>query len=139
MIKKVSVYLMGVFYTFAGLNHFVNPDFYIPLIPDYLAFKSGINYFSGLLEIIFGLGIFFNKTRKAAAWGIIVLLLLFIPSHIHFIKIGGCIDEGLCTPLWVAWLRMILIHPLLIFWAFFANTSAHPYLKRTGPGKVANP
>lgn len=118
---RISVAVMGAFYILAGLNHFVFPEFYLPLIPDYLPFHGFINYASGALETLLGLGLFFTKTRKAAAYAIVGLLLLFIPSHVHFIRIGGCVPDGLCAGLAVSWLRLILIHPLLILWAVYTG------------------
>lgn len=109
---------MSVFYIMAGLNHFVSPDFYYPLIPDYLGFPKGINILSGGIELLFGVGLLVAKTRSLAVYGIILMLLAFIPSHVYFIQIGSCINEGLCVPEWVGWIRLILVHPLLIFWAW---------------------
>ncbi|MEL6538098.1 MAG: hypothetical protein AAFQ98_21955 [Bacteroidota bacterium] len=51
--------------------------------------------------------------------GIIAMLLAFIPSHIHFIQLGACVPDGLCTPVWVAWFRLVIIHPCFIFWAYW--------------------
>jgi len=118
MVKKFFKYLLGIFFILAGRNHFANTEFYIPLIPDYLPFPVLINNVSGIFEILLGLGILFKKYSKIAAWGIIVLLVLFIPSHIYFIQIGACVEDGLCVPKWVAWIRLLLIHPILIFWAY---------------------
>jgi uncharacterized membrane protein len=118
MLSRILIFFMGAFYVFAGVNHFINPQFYEPLIPDYLPWNSFINYASGALEIVFGLGIFIPKYRKISAQAILILLILFIPSHIHFIQIGACIPEGLCTPMCLAWLRIIVIHPLLLLWAY---------------------
>jgi len=123
MKKKISLYLQSLFYVFAGLNHFLNPEFYYPLIPDYLAELSGfINSFSGVVEIGFGTLLLFPKSRKRAAYGIIFMLIAFIPSHTYFIEVGSCIDDGLCVPEWVGWLRLIAIHPLLIWWAWSVRT-----------------
>jgi uncharacterized membrane protein len=121
MLSRILIFFMGAFYVFAGVNHFINPQFYEPLIPDYLPWNSFINYASGVLEIVLGLGIFIPKYRKISAQAILILLVLFIPSHIHFIQIGACIPEGLCTPMWLAWLRLVLIHPVLMFWAYFVS------------------
>ncbi len=120
LIKSITMF-MGFFYFFAGVNHFINPEFYKPLIPDYLPWNDVINFTSGLLESAFGIGVLFGKTRKISAYGIIVLLFLFIPSHIYFIQIGGCIPDGLCVPLWIAWVRLIVIHPILISWAYYVS------------------
>jgi uncharacterized membrane protein len=118
MAKKLFRYLFIGFMLFAGINHFLNPGFYYPLIPSYLPFPKGINLVSGALEIVLGALLLVSKWKSFAAYGIIILLILFIPSHIHFIQIGACIPDGLCTPHWVAWVRLIIIHPLLLFWAW---------------------
>ena len=118
MMRSALTYSLGLFYLVAGANHFINPDFYLPLIPDYLPFKDFLNSASGVIEIMLGVGVLYPATRRAASLGIIVLLVLFVPSHVHFIQIGGCVGEGLCVPQWVAWLRLVAIHPLLIYWAF---------------------
>lgn len=117
MIVSLRYFLIG-FYLFAGSYHFVNPDFYYDLIPDYLPYPKLINYTSGVLEILLALGVVFPKTRLIAAKGIIILLLLFVPSHVYFIQIGSCIENGLCVPEWLGWVRLVVIHPLLILWAW---------------------
>jgi len=123
MIKKSIIMFMGLFYIFAGVNHFINPEFYKPLIPDYLPWNDILNVISGLLESVFGMGILCKKTRKISSYGIITLLFLFIPSHIYFIQIGACIPNGLCVPMWIAWVRLIIIHPILIYWAYYVSKS----------------
>ncbi len=117
MIKFFRILLIG-FYLFAGSYHFINPEFYLGLIPDYLPYPEFLNYISGVLEVLLGIGVALPKYRLTAAYGIMVLMLLFIPSHVYFIQIGSCIDGGLCVPPWLAWFRLILIHPLLIYWAW---------------------
>jgi len=116
--NKWSVRLMGSFYFIAGFNHFINPTFYLPLIPPYLPYPEEINLVSGILEIIVGFGILLPKTRKLASYAIIAMLLAFIPSHVFFIQIGSCVEEGLCVPEWIGWLRLFIIHPILLFWAW---------------------
>ena len=120
-MKRFSQYLQVAFYLFAGSYHFINPDFYAGLIPDYLPFHDFINLASGVIEIILGLGLLFPATKKLASYSIIAMLIAFIPSHVYFIQIGGCIEGGLCTTMWVAWIRLIIVHPLLILWAWSAR------------------
>ncbi|TRX59091.1 hypothetical protein FNH22_11240 [Fulvivirga sp. M361] len=117
-MKKISFYLLIAFFVLAGLNHFRDPAFYYPLIPPYLPFPKVINVISGILEVILGLGLIWSKVRNDAAYALIFLLILFIPSHVYFIQVGGCVESGLCVPLWVAWLRLVIIHPLLIAWVW---------------------
>ncbi|MGF1638497.1 MAG: hypothetical protein ACFCUU_15580 [Cyclobacteriaceae bacterium] len=117
--KTISLYFMSGFYVIAGINHFVNPQFYYPLIPDYLPYHSLLNILSGFAEIILGLLLLLVTTRKLASYGIIAMLILFIPAHIHLIDMGGCIDLGLCVPLWVAWVRLVPLQLLLMYWAWW--------------------
>ena len=117
-LQRASLYLISGFYILAGVNHFVDPAFYYPLIPDWLPEPELINTVSGVIEIAFGVGFFSPKTRKLASYGVIAMLLAFIPSHIYFIQIGSCIDNGLCVPEWIGWARLVAVHPLLIYWAY---------------------
>lgn len=123
--KQLSLWLMVAFYLAAGINHFRMPEFYYPLIPDYMGYKVLLNTVSGVAEIGLALLLVPLITRRAAAWGIIALLLAFLPAHIWFITQGGCLDpQGLCVPVWVAWVRLLLIHPLLLGWAWMHSRDA---------------
>lgn len=116
-MKKFSIAFQIFFFTFAGILHFVMPEFYYSLIPDYFGFKYEINILAGVAEIILGVGSYFLKTRKLATYLILLMLICFIPSHVHFIQIGSCTAK-LCTPEWVGYLRLIIIHPILLFWVY---------------------
>jgi uncharacterized membrane protein len=115
---------MTIFYLIAGFNHFVNPDFYLPLIPPFFNSPEKINVLSGIAEIILGIGILFYPSRKYASFGIILMLLAFIPSHVYFIQLNSCIEGGLCVPEWIGWIRLVLIHPALLFWVWEAGKSS---------------
>ncbi|MEO1052381.1 MAG: hypothetical protein AAFX87_17235 [Bacteroidota bacterium] len=118
MGRKVSLVLIVLFYLAAGLNHFRDPGFYLPLIPDYLPYPNAINIISGIAEMLLGLGLVFRQSRKVSAYLIIAMLVAFIPSHVYFIQIGSCTSGGLCVPEWIGWIRLIVVHPLLIWWAW---------------------
>lgn len=115
-LKKTNVLLLSGFYVVAGVNHFVNPNFYYPLIPDYLPFHEVIIYLSGLVEILLGIGVLIEKTRKISAYLLVGLLIIFISAHVHFLEIESCVEDGLCVPEWISWVRLLVIHPLLIAW-----------------------
>jgi uncharacterized membrane protein len=117
-MKKVSLYVQAGFYVFAGSNHFINPDFYNGMIPPYFPAHDFINLAAGVVEILLGIGLFLKSTRKWAAYGIIAMLVAFISSHWYFIEIGGCIPDGLCAPLWLGWVRLVVVHPMLMLWAW---------------------
>ena len=118
MIKKVSLIVLITGYLAAGINHFRNPASYLNIIPGYIPYPITANMVSGVLEILFALLLILPKTRFYAAWGIILLLVAFLPVHIDMIanaplKLGTLT----VTPL-LAWLRLLL-QPVLMLWAWW--------------------
>lgn len=121
-MKKTAFYLLVALYIIAGINHFWHSRFYYPIIPPYLQqWGYQLNIIAGLTEISLGLLLVFSVTRKWAAIGIIFMLLAFISAHIYFIQINSCIPNGLCVLQWVGWARLIIVHPLLIAWAWWCR------------------
>lgn len=117
MVKNISLIIMTVFYLVSGINHFLHPDNYYPLIPPYLPFPQFINITSGVAEIVLSALLIFPTTRKVGAYGIVILLILFIPTHIYMIQKGGCMSIKICLPAWVAWVRLFPLQFILIVWA----------------------
>ncbi|MBT3794167.1 MAG: hypothetical protein HOJ63_03845 [Flavobacteriaceae bacterium] len=84
-MKKIWLILkvvLAIFLIFGGVQHFISPNNYIPFVPSFLPFTLAIIYLSGLFEILFGLALFFKKLETIGAWGILILMLLFLPIHI---------------------------------------------------------
>ena len=117
-VVKFNLLIQSGFYFVAGINHFLNPQFYLPLIPEYIPWHEFVNIFSGIAEILLAIGILIKSTRKISSLLIMLMLIAFIPSHWYFIQIGSCIDSGLCVDPIIGWLRLLLIHPILILWAY---------------------
>ncbi|HIB73723.1 MAG TPA: DoxX family protein [Candidatus Marinimicrobia bacterium] len=102
-IKTLSIILMTLFYIMAGTNHFINPDWYVRIVPPILPFKTAIVYISGILEIILGTLLIFPKTRFIASWGLILLLVAVYPANIYVALTNGEVMDT--TPL-IAWGRL---------------------------------
>ena len=102
-IKTLSIIIMTLFYTMAGTNHFINPDWYVRIVPPILPFKTAIVYISGILEIILGSLLIFPKTRFIAGWGLIILLVAVYPANIYVALTNG--EAMDITPL-IAWGRL---------------------------------
>ncbi len=120
-IQRISVYLQSFLYVAAGINHFVHPRFYTRIIPPWLPNHLRVNYLSGIIEITLGLLLAFPFTRTFAAYGIIAMLIAFIPAHIYMIQIGNCTTTQLCWLLVLVWLRLVIGQPLLIWWAWLVR------------------
>ena len=117
-MRNIFRYLFAVLLILAGINHFFSPESYLPLIPPYIPYPAFVNLMSGFLEILFGVGLFTKVYRKISAYGVMTLMVLFIPAHIHHIMMDGCVSDQICIPLWAAWVRLIVLQPLLIYWAW---------------------
>ncbi len=118
MFKKISLVILAGFYILVGFNHFRSPDSYVRIIPAYLPAPHLLNTLAGIFEIAFGLMLTFKQTRKIAAWGIILMLITFLPVHIDMIiHAPMMLGNFKVTPL-IAWLR-IPLQGLLIFWAWW--------------------
>ena len=118
MRRNISCYIMASFYFFAGLNHFIRPDGYIKMIPDYFKFHTLINYLSGFAEILLGIMVAISVSRRFACKAIILMLVLFLPVHIYMLQTGWCLN-GKCFPFWLIWVRLLILQPLLIYWAWW--------------------
>jgi uncharacterized membrane protein len=121
-MQQIALYTMAAFYFVAGLNHFLNARFYMPLIPAYLStWSNPINLISGIAEIALAIGLLFDATRVWSVYGIILMLVAFIPSHVWMIQQGHFkLGKIRITPL-IAWLRLLVIHPLLMIWAWWVQ------------------
>ena len=116
--KILSLVLLIVAYTIAGLNHFRDPQSYIKIIPPYFPFKSVLNIIAGICEVGFAILLISKKTREFAAWGIVFMLIAFIPVHTKMVRDAPFLLGTLTVSPFVAWLRLIILQPVLILWAW---------------------
>lgn len=117
MKKKISVYIMAALYGLAGINHFVNPTFYHRLIPPWIGHAELVNILAGVAELVLAVLLCFKLTRQIACYGVIAMLLAFIPTHVYMLQEGFC-ATGTCPPAWILWVRLLILQPLLIVWAW---------------------
>ena len=74
--------LLGLFMLWGGLLHFLKPAFYLPFVPPFLPFRAAFVPLSGAVEILLGLGALLPRTRTRAGWGIMALMVAFLPVHV---------------------------------------------------------
>ena len=85
-IKLFTIYFMSIAYTYIGIRHFIDPDFFLAIMPNYFSLHLFFVYLTGLMEVVFGVLLVFKKTRKIAAYGLIVLLVIVFPANIHLVQ-----------------------------------------------------
>ena len=81
--KSILIIISSIFYTIVGIKHFIEPDYFLSIIPPYLPFHIELVYISGFFEILFGLMILFPKYRYYGSIGLILLLIAVFPANIY--------------------------------------------------------
>ena len=81
--KSILIIISSIFYTIVGIKHFIEPDYFLSIIPPYLPFHIELVYISGFFEILFGLMILFPKYRYYGSIGLILLLIAIFPANIY--------------------------------------------------------
>ena len=105
-------------FIFAGTMHFVIPASYASIIPDWVPYPVGMVYLTGLAEIAGGVGLLIGRLRRAAALGLIALLVAVFPANVQMLQDAIAADA---SPLYQALLFLRLpIQPLLIVWVYRA-------------------
>ncbi|MDA9808645.1 DoxX family protein [Flavobacteriales bacterium] len=74
---------MSLLYVIVGVKHFTNTDFFVTIVPSIINCKEEVVLVSGMIEVLLGILLLFNQTRKLAAWGIILLLIAVFPANIY--------------------------------------------------------
>lgn len=107
-------YLLGALFVLAGANHFRKPKLYERIMPPYIPAKPSMVMLSGIAEMILGFMILTPESQQIGAWGIIALLVIFIPVHIYMLQ-----DEraSMKLPKWLLVLR-IPLQFALIYWVY---------------------
>lgn len=82
-IKNPARYVFGAGFILQGINHFLNYSFHVSIMPPYLPYPGELVILSGIAEIGLGALLFFPRWQRAAAWGLIALLIAVFPANIH--------------------------------------------------------
>ena len=122
--KRVLLWVMGGFYILNGLNHFLNADAYIAIMPTYLPWHSQLVLLSGVAEIAVGAGVLIPATRVTAAWGIIALLILIFPANLY-VAMNGLPYVGDEPNAVLNWVRLPF-QLVLIAWAYWYTKPMTP-------------
>ncbi len=114
--RRISRYILAIFFVAAGANHFLSPAMYLSMMPPWLPAPELLNQVSGAAEIAGGIGILIPRVRRAAAIGLILLLLAVFPANLHVAFNGW---PGADIPQWVLFARLPF-QLLFIAWVAFS-------------------
>ncbi len=114
MTETAGLYVMAIMYVFAGLMHFVKPKLYIRVMPEYLPNHKALVFWSGIAEILLGIGLCIPVLKVISIYGIIAMLLVFLMVHFYMLS-GEKASTGI--PKWILILRIPLQFGLM-YWAW---------------------
>ncbi|MEM6629185.1 MAG: hypothetical protein AAF694_05910 [Bacteroidota bacterium] len=80
-MKKILPFVFAALMLLGAFGHIANPDFYAPLIPDFIP-ESLANILSTIAEGAIGIALLLPAYRKWGALGFFLLMLAFLPLHI---------------------------------------------------------
>ena len=83
VFKLFTILLMSIFYVRIGVHHFLDPEYFLNIMPPFLPYHLELVYISGFFEILLGLLLIFPKYRFYTSWGLIILLIAVFPANIY--------------------------------------------------------
>lgn len=101
--------LAAVSFAAVGLLHFTQAATFVAIMPPYVheALHLPAVYISGLAEIAGGIGLLVPQLRRAAGWGLLLLLAAVFPANIHM-AVDGVGLPGMPVNQTLLWVRLPL-------------------------------
>ena len=109
MKRPANATWLGALLGGSGVLHLVRPRTYERLVPPELGDARAWVLASGMAEIGTAALLAAPPTRRAGGWGAVVLLLAFVPAHLHVFRVVGRKP----VPLAIATVRLPLQVPLV--------------------------
>jgi uncharacterized membrane protein len=114
---RIGRVVMGVLYVVAGVAHFVLTRMYEGIVPDYFPAHRAMVLVSGAAEVAGGVGVLLPRSmlsvRRAAAWGIVALLIAVMPANVWMLHHP---ERYPGVPVWAMWVRLP-VQLVLMWWA----------------------
>lgn len=107
----------GPFFIVAGLLHFLRPEMYEAIMPEWIPAHRELVYASGVAEIAGGAAVLFPRTRRWGAYWSIATLAAVYPANLDM---AFNAERYPSIPEWGLWARLPLQF-LAIAWAWAAR------------------
>ncbi len=121
--KKLVLFGLSTFFIYTGIHHFVNPGFYLSIMPPAFPLHTEAVYISGFFEVVGGVCVLIPRLRKIAGWGLVALLVAVYPANIYM-----AITPEAFPDIHVALLYFRLAFQFVFFyWAFSVTQPAYNF------------
>ena len=112
--RKFSFFGLSLFFIYFGIDHFINPEFYLSIMPPAFPLHAEAVYISGFFEILGGISVLIAPLRKIAGWGLVALLICVYPANIYMAITPEAFPE---ISIGLLYFRLPLQF-LFIYWAY---------------------
>lgn len=116
----ISRILLATIFAGAGVLHIAVPGLYRPIMPSVLPAHDALILVSGLAQLAGAIGLLIPRTRRAAAVGLVLLLIAVLPANVEMLRLYRARNVVWWGEL-LLWLRLPL-QALLIWWVWRAGT-----------------
>ena len=137
---KLARILIGAFFVFAGVMHFVNPGIYLEMMPDWIPLHGPAVFWSGVAELVGGLALFFDRTARLGGVWLILVLIAVYPANVQMALDPDSVPWVVRNeiPGWVLWLRLPL-QPLLGYAIWIVTKDVGRTEAQPGPSSPSSP
>jgi len=113
-LYHLGLIAMAAFYGAAGALHLAWPEPFIRIIPAFLPNPGLLVLLSGLAELTLAAALLPLRSRRLAAFGLILYCLAVFPANVNMALTDGL---GMGWPTWALWARLPF-QGLLVWWAW---------------------
>lgn len=116
---RIAISLMLLF---TAMGHFAFTEGMTMMLPDFLPFKKGIVYLTGVIEIMAAIGLLIPHLSRLTGWLLILFFVLILPANVYAainqvdIQTATYSGDGLAY----LWFR-IPLQILFILWIYLSS------------------
>jgi uncharacterized membrane protein len=123
VVRTIALVALALFFTAAGINHFVHSALYARIVPPWLPAPALLVQVSGIFEILGGIGVLVPKARRIAGAGLIALLIAVFPANVQMAQHPELYaDVATATELYIR----LPLQLVLIAWVWWIGIAVQP-------------
>lgn len=102
--RNFARWLLALSFAAIGVAHFTHTEAFATIVPPPLPARACV-LVSGVFEILGGIGVLVPRLRRAAGWGLMVLVLAVFPANIYS-AVANVPPGGIDASPLALWLRL---------------------------------
>jgi uncharacterized membrane protein len=107
--QRIGLAFVFLWFLVGGIAHFAATDLEASIVPPYLPAHHALVLISGVFELLGAAGLLFERSRRAAGFGLLLLTLAVTPANIYMLQRSDLFS----IPYWILVARLPLQLALL--------------------------